>query len=71
MSDKNEIARRYGFETYAGLLDISERLPKLPGDTVQSYLARHPKGNWFVWEDVPVPEPEPDKRQRTIPRLIQ
>jgi hypothetical protein len=45
------IARQYGFETYAELLDISDPLPLLPGDTARSYVARRPNGDWFVWED--------------------
>ena len=44
------IARRYGFETYAELLDASEELPLRPGDAARSYLVRQPNGRWFVWE---------------------
>jgi hypothetical protein len=42
--DRDEIAHRYGFESFAELLDISDPLPKLPGDKVQSYVARSPDG---------------------------
>ena len=61
-SDREEIARRYGFGSYAALLDISEQLPLMPGDSVRSYLARHPDGRWFVWEDpTQLPPSEPDE----------
>lgn len=49
--EREEIAQRYGFASYAELLDISEALPLIPGDRVKCYLARHPDGRWFVWED--------------------
>jgi hypothetical protein len=61
MADKNEIARRYGFETYAELLDVSDPLPLLPGETVRSYVARNSNGNWFVWEDKSPPVANPSK----------
>jgi hypothetical protein len=57
MHDKDQIARRYGFESYAALLDISDPLPNLPGDTAQCYIARHPNGNWFLWDDGPPSSP--------------
>jgi hypothetical protein len=57
MNDREEIANRYGFESFADLLDISDKLPRLPGDTAQSYVARSPDGNWFVWEDIPFTTP--------------
>jgi len=53
MHDREEIARRYGFSSFAELLDISAPLPMGAGDTHESYLARHPKGHWFVWDDAP------------------
>jgi len=49
--EREEVARRYGFETYAGLLDASDELPLRPGDAARSYLARQPNGRWFVWQD--------------------
>jgi hypothetical protein len=56
---KDEIARNYGFATYAELLDISDPLPLLPGETVRSYVARRPDGTWFVWEDTDPPAVNP------------
>ena len=53
MHNRDEIARRYGFETFAELLDVSDPLPRMPGDKAQSYVARHGKGYWFVWQDAP------------------
>jgi hypothetical protein len=59
MHDREEIAYRYGFESYAAMLDISNPLPMLPGDTVKCYIAWKPNGNWFLWEDGPVPYAPP------------
>jgi hypothetical protein len=50
--DRDEIARHYGFNSYAELLDISDPLPKRPGEA-QAYIARHARGHWFIWEDKP------------------
>jgi hypothetical protein len=55
MNDRDEIAKLYGFESFAELLDISDPLPTLPGDATRSYVARHPRGHWFVWDDKPPP----------------
>ena len=50
--EREEIARRHGFQSYAELLDISDPLPRMPkDDPMQSYVARHPDGYWFVWEE--------------------
>jgi len=57
--EREEIARRYGFGSYAELLDISEALPVMQG-MARCYLARRPRGNWFVWED-PTPGLPPSK----------
>jgi len=51
-TDREEIARRYGFNSYAELLDMSHRLPATGEDTAPTYVARHPRGHWFIWEDV-------------------
>ena len=56
MHSREEIARRYGFESFAELLDISTPLPTVEDDVVRSYLARHPNRYWFLWEDAPVPQ---------------
>jgi hypothetical protein len=48
---REDIAKRYGFECFSDLLDISSQLPMAPGDKVQAYVARHKDGQWFVWED--------------------
>jgi hypothetical protein len=49
--DKDEIGRRHGFSSCAELPGASERLPKRPGDTVQSSVDRHSKGHGIVWDD--------------------
>ena len=51
MYSRQEIAQRYGFETFAELLDISQPLPMRPGETARSFLARRPTGTWFIWQD--------------------
>ena len=56
MSYREELARRYGFSTFAELLVISERLSGADRGQVKSYIARRPNGTWFVWEDAPPPE---------------
>ena len=56
MHVREEIARRYGFESFALLLDVSEKLPLSATDTMQSYIARRSDGTWFVWEDPPQSE---------------
>ena len=58
--EREEIAQRYGFPSFAELLDVSNKIPMMPEDRVQSYLARHPKGHWFVWEDAPARLPVGD-----------
>jgi len=50
---REAIANRYGFGSFADLLDISDPLPMMADDTARSYVARHPKGHWFLWQDVP------------------
>jgi len=59
-AEKHKIARHYGFETYADIIAISDPLPKRAGDLVQSYIAQHPNGHWFVWEDKPPPVADGD-----------
>jgi len=44
---REEIARRYGFDTYADLMNVSEEMPWRP----RTYIARRPDGGWFVWDD--------------------
>jgi hypothetical protein len=51
MQHREDLARRYGFESFAELLDISDPLPMMPGDTTHSYVARDRRGYWFVWVD--------------------
>ncbi len=50
---REEIARRHGFASFAEMLDVSDPLPMLPSDKARTYMARKPKGQWFLWEDVP------------------
>ena len=59
MADKDEIARQYGFETYAELLAISKPVPNQSGETVRSYVARRQNGDWFIWDDKPPPADSP------------
>ena len=50
--ERERIANRYGFESYAELLDVSDELPVRPGsDAARTYIARSPGGHWFIWED--------------------
>src|SRR5262245_22537071 len=49
---REEIAHHYGFNSFAELLDVSRALPMMPDENVQSYVAEHPNGYWFVWEDL-------------------
>jgi hypothetical protein len=51
MHCREEVARKYGFETIGKLLERSKPLPLLPGDTSRAYVARRPDGTWFVWVD--------------------
>jgi len=53
MQHRDEIARRYGFASFAELLDVSDPLPMMPGETAHSYVARDARGYWFVWVDSP------------------
>jgi len=51
MDSREEIAVRHGFETIAALVEHSNPLPLLPGDSAKTYVARRPDGTWFVWLD--------------------
>jgi hypothetical protein len=51
MQSREELSKRHGYETFAELLDFSDPLPMLPGDTARTYIARRPDGTWFVWLD--------------------
>jgi SAM-dependent methyltransferase len=55
--ERDAFARNSGFNSFTELLDNSDPLPMLPGDTVRSYVARKPSGRWFLWEDDPEAEP--------------
>ena len=48
---REEIAHLYGFDSYAELIDVSEPLPVMLGDKSRSYIAHHPNGRWFLWDD--------------------
>jgi hypothetical protein len=52
-AEREETARHFGFNSYAELLVVSSPMPMLPGEVVQGYLAHHPRGHWFTWDDVP------------------
>ena len=67
MHHRDEIARRYGFETFADLLDVSNPLPVTSGEKAMSCVPRHPGGTWFVREDGPpsqVPEQDDERRAK-------
>jgi hypothetical protein len=61
MPYREELARRYGFTSFAELLEASERISGADKGQAQSYIARRRDGTWFVWEDAP-PPPEPQPR---------
>ncbi len=69
MHNREEIARRYGFESFARLLEISDPLPKLPGDEFTSYIARHPNGYWFLWDDAP-PGSTPNRQEKPLYQIV-
>jgi hypothetical protein len=48
---REELAKRYGFESFAALLDISTRLPSEEGETIPCYLAYDNEKRWFLWRD--------------------
>jgi hypothetical protein len=54
MNYREYLAHRFGFQTFADLLDVSDCLPPTKGGTAKSYIARHRDGHWFLWEDSPV-----------------
>lgn len=62
MPDRAAIAKRYGFNSYAELLDASFRLPKVPGEVMQSYVCKHRNGHWFVWQGAPQKPGESDAK---------
>ncbi|MBI3865334.1 MAG: hypothetical protein HY290_25955 [Planctomycetia bacterium] len=63
MANPEELARGHGFKSYAELLDASEPLPMMPGDVMQSYIARSPRGLWFVWDEIAKPSDTPNGPQ--------
>lgn len=50
MTDREALAKRYGFDSYSELLAASFKLPKAPGELMQSYVGKHRNGHWFVWQ---------------------
>jgi hypothetical protein len=53
---KDELAKRYGFDSYAALLAASTPVPEnsnrvKSGGAAKSYVALDPNGRWFVWND--------------------
>ena len=63
MHDKDEVAKRHGFQSREELLAISEALPMLPCDVKQIYIARRPDGRCFVWLEEPQPKPPASEQQ--------
>jgi hypothetical protein len=53
---REEIAKRYGFPSFAALLDVSERLPPTKDDSVPCYLAYSDETKWFLWRDDTYPD---------------
>ena len=64
MHDREGLARYYGFNSFAELLEISDPLPKFPGDKAQGYVALKSDGTWFVWDDAPPPPERRDTGKR-------
>jgi len=64
LPEREQIAHRCGFHTYADLLDVSDHLPLRPGDQVRSYIARRPNDRWFVWGDPTQAAPKPGDPSR-------
>lgn len=64
MHSREEIAMRHGFKTTAELVEHSNPLPLLPGDSATTYVARRPDGTWFVWLD-PI-----EKHRQRIPEAM-
>lgn len=55
-----EIARRYGFQSFAQLLEASEALPRADEEEARVFLARRADGRWFLWEDRLPESPPPE-----------
>jgi hypothetical protein len=55
---RDELAKRYGFESFAVLLDISTLLPSEEGETFPCYLAYGTEKRWFLWRDDTQPDSE-------------
>ena len=55
---RDELARRYGFESFAALLDISTPLPSEEGEPYPCYLAYGTEKRWFLWRDDTQPDSE-------------
>ena len=53
---RNELATRYGFESFAALLDVSTLLPSEEGETYPCYLAYGTEKRWFLWRDDTQPD---------------
>ena len=51
MPFREYVAEKHGFNSVAALMLASEAIPMQAGDIVQCYLAHHPQGHTFVWED--------------------
>jgi len=54
--NKDELAKRYGFESYGALLAASTPVPEKPElerseEGAKCYVALDPNGRWFVWND--------------------
>jgi hypothetical protein len=57
MDHRDEVARRYGFNSGVELLAGSKPIPQQPGDTGQVYVTRAKTGRWIVWVDGLCEEP--------------
>lgn len=51
MHERDQVAKSHGFNSFSELLDVSTRLSAHIRGPEVSYLARHPKGHWFIWVD--------------------
>ncbi len=52
MQHREEFAQRYGFSSFAQLLDRSYKLPHFDGEETETCIARRQDGIWFIWEYV-------------------
>jgi hypothetical protein len=55
MYEREKIAARHGFSSFDEMVKASAKLPDYLRGRHPTYLTRHPRGHWFIWDD-PVEE---------------